>query len=115
MEYRFTDARGGPRLQGRTVNISSTGVLMRTDQKIGVGRRLELYIRMAQLTPGGPEVELRLLGITVRSGEGWVAVHARKHQILARPQALPPAVARSLSGIPPGTGSILGRIQGPAA
>ena len=84
VEYRCTDSRGGPKLQGRTVNISSTGVLLRTEEKIGVGRKMELIVRMAQLAPNGPEVDLLLLGTSVRSGDGWVAVHARKHQILKR-------------------------------
>ena len=84
VEYRFTDSRGGQRMQGRTVNISSTGVLLRTEERIGVGRKLELIVRMARLAPNGPEVDLLLLGMTVRSGDGWVAVQARKHQILKR-------------------------------
>ncbi len=87
MEYRFTDTRGGPRLQGHTVNISSTGILLRTEEKIGVGRKLELTVRMAPLAPHAPEVDLRLLGRSVRSGDGWVAVQARKHQIL-RPEGI---------------------------
>ena len=88
VEYRFTDTRGGPTMQGHTVNISSTGVLLRTDEKIGVGRKLELIVRMARLAPNGPEVDLLLLGMTVRSGDGWVAVQARKHQILKRPDGI---------------------------
>lgn len=51
VEYRFTDTRGGPRLQGRSINISSTGVLFRTEEKIGVGRKMEVIVRMAQLAP----------------------------------------------------------------
>jgi len=82
VEFRFTDVRGAPRHQGRTVNISSTGVLFETDQKIGVGRKLEIIVRMAKLTPESMEVDLRLLGMSVRSGEGWVAVQVKKHQIL---------------------------------
>ena len=112
VEYRFTDARGSTRLPGRTVNISSTGVLMRTDQRIGVGRRLELIVRMAQLMPGGPEVDLRILGTTVRSGDGWVAVEARKHQILSRRDEA--AEFRRLPGILRGSGNIPGRMQNPA-
>jgi hypothetical protein len=87
VEYRFTDTRGGPRLHGRTINISSTGVLFHTEEKIGVGRKVEVIVRMAQLAPNAPEIDLRLLGMTVRSGDGWVAVQARKYQIL-RPEAI---------------------------
>jgi hypothetical protein len=112
VEYRFTDVRGAPRLTGRTINISSNGVLLRTEQRIGVGRRLELIIRMAQLEPGGPEVDLRLLGMTVRTGEGYVAVQSRKSQILKRETTVGP---RAVSGIPAGNDSVPGRIQDPAA
>jgi hypothetical protein len=113
VEYRFTDVRGGPRFKGRTINISSTGVLMQNEQRIGVGRRMELLIRMTPLAPGGPEFDLRLLGITVRSGEGFVAVQARKSQILKRAETA--ASTRAVSGILPDTGSNPGRIQHPAA
>jgi hypothetical protein len=108
VEYRFTDFRGGPRLTGRTINISSTGVLLRTEQRIGVGRRMELIIRMAPLQPGGPEVDLRLLGMTVRCGDGFVAVQARKSQILPRPVSPTP---EALSGMLSRSGSTLGSIQ----
>jgi hypothetical protein len=112
VDFRFTDVRGGPRLQGRTVNISSTGVLMRTDQRIGVGRKLELIIRMARLTPDGPEVDLRLLGMAVRSGDGWVAVQARKHQILKRSVESAPTSSRDISSE---SGSSSGTRRNPGA
>ena len=110
VEYRFTDVRGSARQQARTVNISSTGVLLRTDQRIGVGRKLEVIVRMAKLAPDSPEIDLRLLGMTVRAGDGWVAVEARKHQILSRA----PAPTGSLC-IPPGNGNTPGRLADPAA
>lgn len=85
VEYRFTDARDATRFFGRTVNISSGGVLIQTDQSVGVGRKLEMTVRMAKLAPEAPEVDLRLLGVSVRSGQGWVAAQVRKHKILPRP------------------------------
>jgi hypothetical protein len=100
VQYRFTDVRGGPRLTGRTINISSTGVLMRTEQRIGVGRKMELIIDMARLEPDGPEISLRLLGTTVRNGEGFVAVQVRKSEILLWAESFAP---KALSGIPPRT------------
>ena len=113
VDYRFTDVRGGPRLQGRTINISSTGVLMRTDQRIGVGRKVELIIRMAKLTPDSADIDLRLLGMTVRSGDGWVAVQARKSQLLKRPAAA--RTSTGLPGTPADEGSSHGTRSGPAA
>jgi len=84
VEFRLTDVHGSPRLQGRTVNISSGGVLIKTDEKIGVGRKIEMLVRMAKLAPDSLEVDLLLRGLTVRSGQGWVAVHVKKRQILPR-------------------------------
>jgi hypothetical protein len=86
-EFRFTDSRGSAPQQGRTVNVSSSGVLLRTNQPVGLGRKMEVIVRMAKLLPDGPEVDLRLLGVSVRSGEGWVAVQVRKHQILRGSEA----------------------------
>ena len=100
--YRLTDARGGPRFDGRTVNISSGGVLFKTEQVIGVGRRVEMVVRMAEPSEPGLEVDLRLLGRVVRSGPGWVAIQVRKHQIL--PTAPP--------GRPPDTGKTTGTPAG---
>ncbi len=85
VEYRFTDVRDATRFLGRTVNISSGGVLFQTDQSVTVGRKLELTVRMAKLAPEAPEVDLRLLGVAVRCGQGWAAAHIRKHKILPRP------------------------------
>jgi hypothetical protein len=86
VDFRFTDVRNGGALHGSTINISSNGVLIRTDQKIGLGRKMEVIIRMAKLTPDSTEVDLRLLGVSVRSGDGFVAVQIRKHQILRAPE-----------------------------
>ncbi len=101
VEFRLTDMRGGPRHQGRTINISSNGVLLQTDQRIGVGRRLEIFVKMAKLTPDSVEVDLRMQGMSVRSGDGWVAVQVKKHQILPRSrteaQRLPPGRATRLA------------------
>jgi hypothetical protein len=93
VEFRLTDQRGAVLQHGRTVNISSGGVLIRTDEKVGVGRKMEATVRMAKLAPEGAEVDLKLLGITIRSGEGWVALQVRKHQILRASEADQPSLA----------------------
>jgi len=112
VEFRFTDVRGCPSLTGRTINISSTGVLMHTDETIGVGRKLEVVVRMPPLTPECRPIDLRLLGMAVRSGEGWVAIHARKSQMLKK--AEPGSAFTESSGTPPGSGSTLDRTPDPA-
>jgi hypothetical protein len=82
VEFRLTDVRGGPRFQGRTTNISSGGVLFRTDQMLAVGRKIEMIVRMSESPEESLDVDLRLLGRIVRSGPGWAAAQVRKHQIL---------------------------------
>ena len=91
--FRLTDTRGSPRLQGRTVNISSGGVLFKTEQAVAVGRRVEMVVRMAQASESGLDVDLHLLGRVVRSGMGWAAVQVHKYQIhpTAPPGKLPDA------------------------
>ena len=90
VEFWFADARDPRHFQGRTLNISSGGVLLQTEERIGVGRKIEMVVRMATLTPDSTPVDLRLLGRTVRSGQGWLAAQIKKyHFILPHPQPDP--------------------------
>jgi hypothetical protein len=82
VDFRITDMRGTPTFQGRTVNISSGGVLFRTEQSIGVGRKVDMVIHMAEGDSESLEVNLRLLGRIVRSGPGWAAAQVGKHQLV---------------------------------
>ncbi|HZS52053.1 MAG TPA: PilZ domain-containing protein [Bryobacterales bacterium] len=82
VEFRVADAKGATPHQGRTINISSSGVLFHTDQQLAVGRKLEMVVHMTQTSPDGVDVNLYLLGTVVRSGPGWAAARVRKHQIL---------------------------------
>ena len=84
VEFWLADIGDAPRMNGRTVNISSCGVLIQTDQNIAVGRKIEIIVRMARLSPESMDVDLRLLAMTVRSGPGFVAAHVKKYQILPR-------------------------------
>jgi len=110
LDFRFTDARSGARYQGRTVNISTNGVLFRTDTKVGLGRKMEIFVRMAKLSPDAVEVDLRLLGMSVRTGDGWAAVQVRKCQILPRGGR-----SKAAPGKPGETGSTGGKSPGPGA
>ena len=102
VEFRFADARGAPLLRGRTVNISSGGVLFRTDQTIGIGRKIDMIVRMFESDSDELKVDLRLYGRVVRSGVGWAAVEVKKHQI--RPISPPdtPLGNHNNHGIPAG-------------
>ncbi len=80
VEFRVSGSRDGSVLHGRTVNISSGGVLFRTEHRLEVGRKIQMVIRVAD--PGSLEVDLHLLGVIVRSGPGWAAAQVRKHRLV---------------------------------
>lgn len=102
VEVRFPGAREAPPAQGRTVNISSGGVLFRTDQVIGVGRKIDMVVRMSRPGSEVVNVDLYLRGVIVRSGRGWAAAQVRKYRLV--PIAPP--------GIPPGRDSGSGKNVG---
>lgn len=101
-EFRFTDVRNAPCFSGRTVNISSGGVLFKTDQSLGIGRKVEMLIRQCDSADGLFQVDLRLLGMVIRSGTGWAVMQVRKHRLLPRDQ----------SDTLPDTGNTLGNTAG---
>jgi hypothetical protein len=98
VDFRLTDDRTKTPRQGRTVNISSSGVLFQTDNPPDVGRRVELIVRMTNESPDLVDIDLHLIGIVVRTGPGWAAARTRKHQL--QPMNSP--------GTPAGTGSATG-------
>lgn len=100
VDFRLTDARSAPLLQGRTVNISSGGVLFRTEQTVGVGRKIELVVHMGDSASDTVDVNLRLLGRVVRSGPGWAAAQVGKHQLLPTPPHDTPAGKDKTPGTP---------------
>ena len=85
VKFRLSDVRNAPSLSGRTVNISTGGVLIQTDHAIAPGRKVEMVVRMAKLAPDSPEIDLRLYGVTVRTGDGCFAAQIRKHHLQPRP------------------------------
>ena len=87
VDFRLTDVRSPLRLHGRTVNLSSGGALIRTEQMIDVGRKVDMIVRMSKPSAEASDPDLRLLGVIIRSGPGWMAVRIRKHQFV--PMNLP--------------------------
>ncbi len=84
VEFRLSGVHDAPLLHGRTVNISSGGVLFRTEHRLDIGRKIQMVIRMSDR--GSLDVDLHLLGVIVRSGPGWAAAQARKHRLVPIPQ-----------------------------
>lgn len=102
VDFRLTDDRARTPRRGRTVNISSSGVLFQTDQPPDVGRRVELIVRMTNESPDLVDIDLHLIGIVVRTGPGWAAARTRKHQLQPIEPPGTPAGTRSATGTPAG-------------
>ena len=75
----------GPAGQGRTVNISSSGVLFRTDQKLQVGDELILTLRWPLHLAGEHALDLKARGKVVRVRAGMVAVYFLKCEFRKAP------------------------------
>src|SRR5215471_7749477 len=80
VEFRLSNMRDSPPLHGRTVNISSAGVLFRTEHRLDIGRKIQMVIRVSD--PNSLDVDLHLLGVIVRSGPGWAAARVHKHRLI---------------------------------
>ena len=74
---------------GKTINISSTGVLFTTDQLLVPGRPLELYMNWPVLLNSTVALKLVALGRVVRCEKGKAAV--KFHQYEFRTQSATPA------------------------
>ena len=74
LEYRLRDPAGPIFGRGRTVNISRRGLLFQTETEVNVGSKIECVIRMGPSSAPGPDVNLHVQGVTVRSRAGRVAV-----------------------------------------
>ncbi len=81
LEYRIRDSAGSIVGAGRTLNISRKGVLFQTERELKVGRRIELVVRMGTALGEGPDVNLLVQGVTVRSHDGNVAVAIKKYKL----------------------------------
>ncbi len=66
--------------QGRTINMSSTGILFTTDQSVLPGRTMEIAVSWpAQLNNKCP-LKLVARGRVVRSAEGYVAIQIQHYE-----------------------------------
>lgn len=81
LEYRVRDSTGPIVGSGRTLNISRRGVLFQTERDLKVGRKIELVVRMGAALGDGPDVNLMVQGVTVRSQDGNVAVAIKKYKL----------------------------------
>jgi len=86
--------------RGKTVNISSKGILFETEPAVPAGQEIELSIAWPAALPGGTRLQLTVTGRTVRAGTRHTAVELRAYEFRTRALAL----AASGNGVvlPPG-------------
>jgi hypothetical protein len=83
LEYRLRGLAGRSLGKGRTLNISRRGLLFETDGDISVGSKIECTVQMGPATNEGPDVNLHVHGVTVRTQRGVVAVAIKKYRLRA--------------------------------
>lgn len=67
--------------EGHTVNISNGGVLFQSKEKLAVGGRIELVVRLADGDDIDTVVTLFADGVTVRSDGDRTAMEIKRHRL----------------------------------
>ena len=65
---------------GRTLNLSSGGVLFTADPELSVGMTLELTVDWPVMLEGSVPIQMRLFGTTVRADAEQTAFRIDKHE-----------------------------------
>ncbi len=73
---RFPSVRG----IGRTLNMSSSGILIQSDQRPPIGTRLEVILYWPWLLDGVTHLQLVAIGKVIRHGESSFALAFSKHE-----------------------------------
>ena len=81
LEYRLRGLGGRTLGKGRTLNISRRGLLFETEDELSVGSKIEVVVQMGPTSEDGPDVNLHLHGVTVRTQRGAVAVAIKKYRL----------------------------------
>jgi len=81
LEFRYRDSGGPVFGTGKSLNISRRGLLFETDEPPEVGKRIEVVVHMGPAAGSGPEVNLHIQGVTVRSEEGRAAVIIKRYKL----------------------------------
>ena len=81
IEYRLLNKGQVERLGfGRTLDISTRGVLFEANDSLPIGRSIEIVISWPFLLDGGCPLKLVLKGRVVRSNSAESAVQSRQHE-----------------------------------
>lgn len=87
LEYRLRGLAGRSLGKGRTLNISRRGLLFETEDELTVGSKIECVVQMGPATNDGPDVNLHVHGVTVRTHRGQVAVSIKKYRLRPKESA----------------------------
>jgi hypothetical protein len=96
MNKRGTDEAG----DGKTLNISSSGVLFSTDQMLLPGRRLEVFINWPAQLNAKCALKLVARGRVVRFEHGRVAIEIQQYEFRTASLSAAVAVPASSAGGP---------------
>ena len=96
VQYKVINKRGGPEAGGgKTLNISSNGVLFTTEHCLIPGRRLEVSISWPAQLNEKCQLKLVARGRVVRCEEGVAAMEIQQYEFRTRgSQTLAPNVVR---------------------
>ena len=87
LQYRVLNKRNEETGAGRTINISSSGVLFTADQDLPLGRRLELSISWPAQLNGKRPLKLVARGRVVRFEQGRIAIEIQQYEFRTQPLA----------------------------
>ena len=81
VRYRILNSRGGQESgTGKTIDISSTGILFTADQPLSPGRRLEISVSWPAQLDGKCGLKLVARGRVIRSKGTTVALEIEKYE-----------------------------------
>jgi PilZ domain len=96
VRYRVLSKRGGDEAgDGRTINISSSGVLFTTDQTLLPGKRLELSISWPAQLDNKCALKLVARGRVIRFEPGRTAIEIQQYEFRTQSSAPGPRLMAS--------------------
>ena len=89
LRFRVLDARRHlPQQSGKTINMSSKGVLFESTFDLPVGKRVELMIAWPARLNEKCRLKMVAVGRIIRAGDGRVAAVIQKHEFRTQGAAL---------------------------
>jgi len=95
LDHRVAAPESG---MGKTLDISSGGVLFETQQRLRAGKRVEVSVNWPALLDGGCPLKFVAVGRVVRAEEKRAAMHIEQHEFRTRrSKELPTAAVEELA------------------